>query len=422
MLDSTEHGITTRAFHSLVALFIFIVPVLDAKSPILSQDGMFALNADERSGTVSFSRTLGGYEKKFASLSGFSTESFPPVLVVLHSATDISPEVSSVRVDAIEGGLPHVQLDIVHGQENGNLVRNLLATAMLLREYYGASAPLSGALLPVYPAWLTHGLGMLCSAGDEGVVIPSRYLRGEAPPAVEDFLIQKAPDAENRSLSDLYDAMAAALLQAALTQHGGGDNAAVFRDWIGHYDPNVPHSNSPSWPAGWKMRAVEKRWLLIMSSKNGDDDGFPKVLGVPETVASYDVLLAELPTPGHSMALLRKEKGGDFLARDLSSRMLALRLQANPMAAPLLDGTIQLLSSLRHLPPQKLVAQEKNLLSLRAAVLKQSRLVEEYLDWYEAAKIPIRSGLFEHLLSTPVTPIKKGPVGHYLDVIEERGW
>ena len=48
--------------------------------------------------------------------------------------------------------------------------------------------------------------------------------------------------------------------------------------------------------------------------------------------------------------------------------------------------------------------------------------VSQYLDWFEAAKVPVRSGLYDMLLATPEPPLKKGPVGHYLDVIEERGW
>ena len=133
-------------------------------------------------------------------------------------------------------------------------------------------------------------------------------------------------------------------------------------------------------------------------------------------------MIKGLPTPGHSLAILKNQKGGEFLEKDLSSQLLALRLQANPLVAPLIDETIRLLSDLKHLSLKKLQEKEKQLSAVRADLLKQSQGIREYLDWYEAAKVPFRSGLYDRLLATPEVPLKKGPVGRYLDVIEERGW
>ena len=59
---------------------------------------------------------------------------------------------------------------------------------------------------------------------------------------------------------------------------------------------------------------------------------------------------------------------------------------------------------------------------LRLAILQQSRAIDQYLDWYEAAKLPVWSGTFDKLLLNPDTVIKKGPVGRYLDAVETRGW
>jgi hypothetical protein len=53
---------------------------------------------------------------------------------------------------------------------------------------------------------------------------------------------------------------------------------------------------------------------------------------------------------------------------------------------------------------------------------KQSRGIEDYLNWCEATKVMTRSGLFDSYLSAPASPKAKGPVGRQLDAVEARGW
>jgi hypothetical protein len=83
---------------------------------------------------------------------------------------------------------------------------------------------------------------------------------------------------------------------------------------------------------------------------------------------------------------------------------------------------MNLLKSPRHLSVKKLNENLSALTSLRASIHKRSREIDDYLDWYEAAKVPVRSGLFDVLLKSPPSTIRKGPVGRYLDAVENRGW
>jgi hypothetical protein len=116
------------------------------------------------------------------------------------------------------------------------------------------------------------------------------------------------------------------------------------------------------------------------------------------------------------------KKGADFMGQQLSERLSALQLRANPEAIPLLREAALLCGKLKHLSSKKINEQEKNLSLLRNEVLKRSRAIEAYLDWYEAAKLPISSGLFDHVIQAPESSVKKGPVGRYLDTLESRGW
>jgi hypothetical protein len=89
---------------------------------------------------------------------------------------------------------------------------------------------------------------------------------------------------------------------------------------------------------------------------------------------------------------------------------------------PLIDSSLHLLSVIERQSLKKLTLEEKQITNLRNLILKQSHSIEDYLDWYEMTKAPGSSGLFDRYLVTPEMPVKKGPVGRYLDAIEERGW
>jgi len=403
----------------LPLLITLVASSLTAKTADLSSQGVFSISINAESSSSRPSRSLDAVEDEFLTLTGFSPGSYPPVAVVIHPASEANQLLPSLRVDCIEGGMTRVQVDLTNPLMNNSANRQCLVTAMLLREYYGTNAPQPGSPIAAFPDWLTHGLGALCHHSTESDSIPANYLQGNVPPSIEDFLVQKPPDPANPSLVDLYDSMAASLFKAGIKGSGGD----AFRNWIGHLDPHAPLQNPPPWPPEWELRAVERRWLLIMAenSRQGHSSSI-SFLGVRETLSQYDQILSEVNTTGHSLSLLRAEKGGDYTAQQLSLRLNSLRLQANPVTLPLLGDTIAFLTKLKHQSPKKLLTEEKKLADLRARILKQSKSIEEYLDWYEAARLQVRSGLFERLLEAPCIPLKKGPVGTYLDTVEARGW
>lgn len=406
----------------LYALMLLLPCMAQAKPTLSSPEGTFSLIGGDSLPTIHFSRTLAGFEKQFYQVTGFTAGETPPIVIVLHDATDagnVNKGQAVLRVDSVDRAMLRIQVDIPAAVLGSPTTSATLAQAMLIRQYYNGATPASGSRIPEFPAWLLHGLGKLSDPETKLAVIPSSYLRGATPPSIADLLVQKAPDSSNSALLDVYDTMAADLISAGL-KSGGGEQA--LRAWIGRFHSDSPDHPASSWPPGWSMQSVERRWLLIMAGNEGEEIGSISMLGVGETLARYDGILAEVSTPNHSLALLKKAKGSDYLIQQLSSRLLALRLQANPIADPLLDEMILLCSKFKHLSEKKIAEKEKILALLRADILKRSHAIEDYLDWFEAAKLPVRSGLFDRLLKTPDSPVQKGPIGHYLDTIESRGW
>lgn len=389
------------------------------KTPSVTPDGGFALSGGEKMSNASFGRYLAGGEKVFFEKTGFHSSAYPPVSVQLHSSSENIPSLPALNVDAIEVGAPRISVHLRSG-EQGIDATQLLVAALMLREHYGEQAPVPGSRVPHFPPWIMRGLATLCFPPEEKVLIPSSYLKGGAPPSLEDFLTQRPPETSNTSISDLYDVMASVLLKAGLATPSG---QAAFRKWIGHDDPKQQGADPTRWVGGWEMKPIERRWLLLMAGSSSDGEGTIKPHGIAETLKTYDAVMAEGLSGGFTIGTLAHDKKtAPYTLGKLSDRLKGIRLRANPLVMPLIDRTLVLIEKAPKLSMNKVAEEEKVLGDLRKVILKQSMEIEAYLDWYEATKLPVHSGYFDRLLKNPGSEIRKGPIGRYIDAVEERGW
>ena len=170
------------------------------------------------------------------------------------------------------------------------------------------------------------------------------------------------------------------------------------------------------------MQKVEREWLLLMATSSREEKSVTGELTSTESLRKYDAVAEVIPRDPGSFEKLSKERGWAFTSQGISSRLSALRLQANPLVIPLIDSTTDLLQSGKALSGKKLSGRLAALTALRREILGRSQAINAYLDWYEAAKVPVRSGLFDAFLNSSESPVRKGPVGHYLDAVESRGW
>ena len=411
------------AFVPLVGILLLIQHATVA-SPIgvTTPQGLLHLQCDDQETVRREGRRFSEVEKRFYGLTGFEPQDYPPVLVLLHGHRS-SVGLPSLRVDSLEGGLPRIQIDLPkdEGSRFGIQSAVVLSSAILLRERYAGKAPVVGSSIPDIPPWLSHALASFCFDESAQSTIPVSYLQGGAPPGIEAFLVERPPDAENRLLLGNYDKRAAALLQAGLK----GKGSDIFRKWIRAESSKEKHdavSPLSRWPSGWPMQRVEREWLLIMATSYQEEKSVAGLLKATESLHKYNSVARLIPMEADSFGKFCKEKGVDFTFQQINSRLSALRFQANPLVIPVIDLTMNLLKSPKHLSGKKLNESLFELTSLRASILRRSEEITAYLDWYEAAKVPVRSGLFDELLKSPSTTINKGPVGRYLDVVEKRGW
>ena len=390
------------------------------KVPSPTAEGCFAwMPAEGCSPSPAFGRMLAEGEKEFLARTGYPPKPYPPVIVILHPDFDNTPSLPCLKVDALEGGSPRIRVDLRKGNPEDS-DREILATALMLREYYGDNTPKPGSLIPRFPDWVSRGVGFLCFPPEEAVLIHSSYLKGEAPPALEDFLIQITPEQSNPSSRELYDATASQLVKSGLSTPAG---EAAFREWIGRDDPKQPGRVPGRWVRGWEMKSVERRWLLLMARSSFESEGGIRLRNMTDSLKAYNAIMTEGFSDGATIAsLARDNKRGAYTLAKVSDRLNGLRFHANPLVVPLLDQTILLLAKASKLSEKKITQQEKMLAVLRDAIWKQSESIDSYLNWYEAAKLPVHSGMFERFLHTPGSVIRKGPLGRYLDALEARGW
>jgi hypothetical protein len=212
----------------------------------------------------------------------------------------------------------------------------------------------------------------------------------------------------------IYDETAACLVRAALNDSG----KPAFREWV----CESSREKQPEWPAGWDTASVERGWLLAMAGSARAEEKESPVLPAGLTLERYDSIIARVKTPGHSLGLLSREKGGSGQVSLIAGLLTVLRQSANPAALPLIDRSISFCRDLGHLSKRKIEAEEQSLRTLREDIVKRSRGIGSFLDWYEASKLPVRSGLFDNLPEGMRMKGKKGPVGDRLDAVESRGW
>ncbi len=415
-------GMTRWGFHGVFLIVSIVIVFLQgavANPAMFSPDGAFALYAPSTVSNSRFSKTLVAFEKQFYKVTSYAPSPAPPVVVLLQDSVMVPKMHPSLRMDVLDEGLPKIQVELADTDIGNAGNSSVLAQALLLRDYYSNRAPNPGSHIADFPSWLLHGLGNLCNTGVKPVVIPVSYLRGATPPSIADLLIQKVSEDGNQEILGIYDAMAASLVSAGLKE---GSGRSALRAWIGRFDPSSPLHHPSTWPPAWDMKSVERRWLLMMAGTSGKESGVVTLLGVGETLDRYDTILLGVTTPNHSLALLKKEKSGVYSVQEMTVQLVALRLEANPMVAPLLDETILLCEKFKRFSEKKIAEREKLLSEKRLVILKRFRSVNAYLDWFEAAKLPISSGLFQNVMHEPELPIKKGPVGRHLDAVEARGW
>lgn len=330
---------------------------------------------------------------------------------------------SELRFSRTEVGLK-LQLDVTLSQKippaaiERELARVILVE-MIYRKQTGVAA---GDLFVDPPAWLVDGLLESVSNRDRASQVASLSTLGSLP-TVATFLSQR-PEILDPTARQLYRAYSFVLIQTLIDSPTGAAR-------LGHYIGNLAFaSNDPSadlragFPeirdldGAWKSKANElkaslDRELLTFSQTN---ERLNELLASPlwneqDRPVSLQNVSPARPNPAQRTAL-----------RECARKLLLLATTANPLLRSVVQDYQQIADQLALGKTRGASKRLADLKSLRARLAARMNDFDDYLNWFEAAKMETPSGMFEDSLQTAASefhkPKRRDPLSVYLDAME----
>ena len=339
------------------------------------------------------------------------------------------PEVPSaeLRFSRTETGVK-LQLDLTVSQKLSptTIARELARVILVEMIYRDQTAVAPGNVYVDPPPWLADGLLAAAPNQDRGSLVATLTIPARAP-ALWEFLKQR-PEILDSSTGQLYRAYSLVLAQLLIDSPSG-------RSRLGRYIDNLAFaSNDPiadlraafpevrDFESDWKskiaeMKTISNQDLLTFFQT---DEKLTQLLGTKfPSGGRHDkpVLLEDFsrtpPTPDQRAAM-----------KKLRRKLLLLAMRANPILRPVIQGYQRIADELglgKSRGTDKRLAELK---SLRAKLSARMNDVDDYMNWFEAAKLETPSGIFEDDVEAfsatdSRRPKRRDPLSVYLDAMEQ---
>jgi hypothetical protein len=330
---------------------------------------------------------------------------------------------SSLRFSRSESGLK-LQLDLTlsHQMKLAGIERNLAQVILIEMIYRNHSDIASGDVYVGPPAWLVDG--MLASAPNRNRHSLAGTLPALShPPSITEFLNQR-PETLDPSAREVYRVYSFVLVQTLIDSPAG-------RSRLSHYIDNLAFaSNDPianlraafpemgKFEATWKAKVAELTKSLdqdLLSFSQSDEQLTEIVKSASRNAPDGSVSMEEFShgrlTPAQQTAL-----------REFSRNLLLLSTRANPVLRPVIQEYQRITDQLVLGKNRGMAKRLAELQSLRARLSARMSDVDDYLNWFEAAKLETPSGIFDSSLQTADSashkPRRNDPLSVYLDAME----
>ena len=340
-----------------------------------------------------------------------------PVVINLQPRSANLPEIpeADLRFEQTEAGL-RLQLDLaVSAELNAAAIERQLARTILLEMIYRNQTGIaSGDVYVDPPKWLIDGLLASASNRDRASLAASLFVFAKVI-SLEEFLGQQ-PGALDSTAEQLYRAWSFVLLQLLLDSPNGPVQIGRYIDNLGLASNDPMSDLRAAFPA---LRDLEKSWRSKIAEIKSAVQGLLSFWQTEErlnqiltTSVRLDELAQTEPTPARRLAL-----------RTLEHELLLLATHANPVLRPVVCDYQQITALLALGKRRALAGRIIDLKTLRKKLSVRMREIDDYLNWFEAAKLETPSGLFDDYLKAAAddrsqTPKRRDPLSVYLDVVE----
>ena len=284
------------------------------------------------------------------------------------------------------------------------------------------------------PAWLIEGLYEDVMARNEGVAtgLYEQLVKEQSSPKLDAFLKQRTDilDATSRAV---YRARSLGLFRALLRTPDGAKHLA-------EYCSSLPSVNSAD---GAKLlekfpilsaqpTMLSKLWMLSLAEASASNRAQP--LSARETQKRLSLLL-EITAPADSkegrgplagpeaLQALARASGGRYLLQQKAEDLLRLEVRAHPLLRAIIEEYRLIAGQLALKPKKNLQTRIRKNMQLQQAVVQRADEMEDYLNWFEAARLDTPSKEFEATFEGNSLSFRRNdPISRYLDDIEARGW
>jgi hypothetical protein len=358
----------------------------------------------------------------------------PIVINVRHLQANL-PDVPSAALHFSQTGFGlKIQLDLTVGADLGRAAveRELLRAILLEIVYRKQPALAPGTAYVEPPVWLVYGLLAAAPGRDRAPLVEALSIDENAA-SLRSFLRQSRTVSELDSPArELYSAYSLVLMRLLLNTTNGHARLARYIDRLSHAS-NDPLADLESQFPEIAGEKGEKRWKSEIARLSAQRNS--ELFSYAETERRLNRLIgmkiSEDPRSGEPLRLddfgSRKRKISRSDAAALvrfGNKLLLLSAQSNPILVPVIQEYREIVFLLARRKNRRIAARLSRVESLQGQISERMMDIDDYMNWFEAAKMKTSSGLFAGYLhaaenQTEERPRRQDPISVYLDALEE---
>jgi hypothetical protein len=302
---------------------------------------------------------------------------------------------------------------------------------------YRQKPPKAGKPYQQPPVWLLEAFvedGQTKAGEGIAAGLYDKIVESGSPAKLDSFLKER-PEMMDATTRAIYRARSMALLRALLATPDGSRGLVSWMNSLPATNPVDAGKLLSHFPSlASDPTNLSKQWALALADASASNRA--KSLTMSETVRQLAQIMDfgaprdpkkpndNMVTGPMALPLIARSKGGSgpFIVNRKAEELFRLQMRAHPLIRPIVEE-YQLIATELVQKPKKNVEKrlEKNL-DLQKAVTSRASEIEDYMNWFEAAKLETPSREFDVLLEMPKAEGRTDPITRYMNDLEARGW
>jgi hypothetical protein len=335
-----------------------------------------------------------------------------------------------------DGGALKVQIDACDSASlNSADFDREVFRALFLEYAYRNVPPKAGKTFHQPPAWLIEGIYEDVVARQEGVAtgLYESLIKDESPPKLEAFLKER-PEMLDATSRAIYSARALGLFRALLRTQDGAKHLAEYCSSLPFVSPADGTKLLEKFPGLSEQPAtLSKLWMLSLADASASNRVMPMSAGetherlslILEITAPKDPRAPQsgVVTGPEGLQAVARTDSGRYVLRQKAEDLLRLEVRAHPLFRPIVEEYRLIAGQLAAKPRRNLETRIRKNMQLQRAVVQRVGEMEDYLNWFEAARLDTPSRGFDSTIHDSSLRIRRDdPLSRYLDDVEARGW